>query len=266
MSEALRDIVKNTFQEKLRAGKVVSTLSIRVFRGVEIARIAKSCGFDAIYIDLEHSALSLETASQICIGALGVGMTPIVRVPGFEPETICRVLDGGAMGVLLPHAESPSDLERVVRSCKFPPLGDRSTGSGLPQLQYRSWPQAEAFRVLNEATMVMAQFEGPEAVDRAEEIAAVNGVDAFMVGTNDLCAGFGIPGQHGHERVRKAYSRIIAACGKQGKYVGIGGISDRKLIAEYVGLGARIVATGTDISLLMEAGRDRASFVQGLNA
>jgi 4-hydroxy-2-oxoheptanedioate aldolase len=264
MPETLHDIVKNTFKEKLATGQIVSTLTVRVFRGVEIARIAKSCGFDALFIDLQHSALSLETTSQLCIAALTAGITPIVRVPGYKPEYVSRVLDGGAMGVLLPHADSPADLEKVVSYSKFPPLGDRSTGGGLPQLQYRSWAETETFKIMNEATMVMAQIETPAAVDRVEEIAGVSGIDAFMVGTNDLCAGFGIAGQHGHELVRQAYVRTIAACGKHQKYVGIGGISNRKLIAEYVGLGARIVATGTDISIMMETGSERAQFVQSL--
>lgn len=94
----------------------------------------------------------------------------------------------------------------------------------------------------------------------------MSGVDGFMVGANDLCAGYGIPGQHGHELIRSAYARVIAAADKAGKWVGVGGISDKQLIAEYVKLGARIVATGTDVSLLMEAGTERAKFVASLNS
>jgi len=71
--------------------------------------------------------------------------------------------------------------------------------------------------------------------------------------------------QHGHELIRSAYARVIAAADKVGKWVGVGGISDQKLIAEYVKLGARIVATGTDVSMMMEVGTERAKFVAGLN-
>src|SRR5262245_9147063 len=102
MAEALRSILRNTYKEKLAKGQVVSTLGIRVFSRIEIAHIAKSCGFDALYIDLQHSSLSMETTSQLCIAALGVGITPLVRVPGYGPEYVSRVLDGGALGVTAP--------------------------------------------------------------------------------------------------------------------------------------------------------------------
>ena len=264
MAESLRSIVRNSFKEKLASGGVASTISIRLFRGVEIAQIAKSCGFDALRIDMQHSPLSLESISQICVAALAAGIAPIVRVPGFGPEYVSRVLDGGAMGVGAPGVTSAEDVRRVVKYCKFPPLGERSTGGGLPQLQYRSFPQDETFEVLNDATTVLITLETLEALESVEEIAAVEGLDVIMVGSNDLCAELGIPGQHGHELVRNAYARVIAACRKHGKYAGVGGLSDRKLIAEYIGMGARVVSTGTELSLLMTAGTERARFVQSL--
>ena len=264
--QRLNEVVRNRFKETLAAGRVASTLSIRLPWGVEIVHAAESCGFDAIYIDLQHSPLSLETASQMSIAALALGVTPIVRVPNHSPETISRALDGGALGVLAPHVETPEEAQAIVSSARFAPLGERSTGGGLPQLRYRHWPQEDVVKVMNDATVVLVQIESPAAVECAGEIAGVPGVDGFMVGANDLCAGYGIPGQHGHELIRSAYARVIAAADKVGKWVGVGGISDRKLIAEYVKLGARIVATGTDVSMLMEIGTERAKFVAGLNS
>ena len=188
-----------------------------------------------------------------------------MRVPNHSPETISRVLDGGALGVLAPHVETPQEAQAIVSAARFAPLGERSTGGGLPQLRYRHWPQEDVVKIMNDATVVLVQIESPAAVERAGQIAGVPGVDGFMVGANDLCAGYGIPGQHGHELIRSAYARVIAAANKVGKWVGVGGISDRKLIAEYVQLGARIVATGTDVSMMMELGTERAKFVAGLN-
>lgn len=266
MAQSLRDIVRNPLKEKLAAGQVVSTVSLRLPWGVEIARAAASCGFDAIYIDLQHSSLELETTGQISIAALALGITPVVRVPSHSPEFIARVLDGGAMGVLVPDVSTAAEANKIVACSKFAPLGERSTGGGLPHLQYRHWPPDEAVKVMNDATIILTQIESPAAVENVEAIAAVEGVDVLMVGTNDLCSGYGIPGQHGHQLVKAAYSRIIAAARNSGKWVGIGGISNRGLIAEYIGLGARLVATGTDISMIMELGGERAGFVAGLNA
>jgi 2-keto-3-deoxy-L-rhamnonate aldolase RhmA len=97
------------------------------------------------------------------------------------------------------------------------------------------------------------------------EIAAVEGIDILLIGTNDLCAELGISGQYDHKQVRDAYKRAIAACRKHGKHVGIGGIGSRPdLVAEFVAEGARYVSIGSDLSFLIGAATDKAKFVQGL--
>ncbi|HKB63214.1 MAG TPA: aldolase/citrate lyase family protein, partial [Burkholderiales bacterium] len=147
----------------------------------------------------------------------------------------------------------------VVASAKYPPFGERSMGGVLPHLHYRSFPAAEANAAMNEATMVVVQFETADAIDKAEEIAAVEGVDMVLMGTNDLLADIGLPGQYEHERVRDAYARTIAACKKHGKHVGVGGLATRpKLAAEFVKMGARYVSTGTDLAFLLAESTVRA--------
>jgi len=69
-----REIARNNVKEKLARGEVVASMTVRLARSVEIARIAKTAGFDSIYVDVEHSSLSLETTSQICIAALEIGI------------------------------------------------------------------------------------------------------------------------------------------------------------------------------------------------
>src|SRR3977135_4119561 len=95
---SLRDVLKNSVKEKLARGEVVASMTVRLVPGVEIVRIAKSAGFDTLYIDLEHSSLSLQATSQISIMALEAGVPALVRVPANTPEYISRVLDGGALG------------------------------------------------------------------------------------------------------------------------------------------------------------------------
>jgi hypothetical protein len=94
------DILRNNVKEKLKRGEVVSSMTVRLVRGIEIARIAKTAGFDMIYVDVEHSSFSLDTTGQICMAALEMGIAPFVRVPANTPEYISRVLDGGALGVI----------------------------------------------------------------------------------------------------------------------------------------------------------------------
>ncbi len=265
MSVPLRQILRNHVKEKLARDEVVASMIVRLVRHVEIARIAKTAGFDAFYVDLEHSMFSIDDCSQICMTALEAGITPFVRVPTHGPEYVSRVLDGGALGVIAPHVRSAAEAEAVVRHVKYPPMGDRSAGGPLVQYQFRDFPVVEANAAANDATSVVAMMETKGALDRVEEIAAVPGVDMLLVGTNDLCAELGIHGQYGHKLVREAYLRTIAACRKHGKHVGIGGLASRPdLIADLVAEGARFVSVGADLSFLIGAATEKAKFVHGL--
>jgi 2-keto-3-deoxy-L-rhamnonate aldolase RhmA len=106
MSSELTSILQNNLKNKLARGEVTSSMTARLVRGVEIVRIAKTAGFDSIYVDLEHSSFSFDTTGQICMMALEAGITPFVRVPTNKPEYIARALDGGAMGVIAPDVRS----------------------------------------------------------------------------------------------------------------------------------------------------------------
>jgi 4-hydroxy-2-oxoheptanedioate aldolase len=256
------ELVRNVVKEKLARNEVVASMTIRLTRGVEIARLASTAGFDMIYIDLEHSTMTLDAAGQICLAALSAGIAPMVRVPANTPEYIQRVLDGGALGIIAPGISSADEARAVVKAVKFPPLGERGAGGALPHLEYRSFPTAEANAALNEATMVIVQFESSEALAHADEIAAVEGVDMALIGVNDMLASMGLAGQYEHPKVREAYARTIEACRKHGKHVGVGGLSTRpKLQAEFVGMGARMISTGTDIQFLLAAMTEKAKQV-----
>ncbi len=265
MSSELSQLVHNAVRSRIAAGEVAVSMVVRLVHSIEIATIAKTCGFDSLYIDLEHCSFSLQTTSQICMAALDVGVTPFVRVPGFGSEYVSRVLDGGALGVIAPHVSSAADAEEVVRNAKFPPFGGRSVSVGTPHLRFRNWPLAEARRILNEETTVVAMIETPDAVERADEIAAVEGVDILMIGTNDLCAEMGIDGQFEHEKVKRAYARVIDACRKRGKAAGIGGLASKpKLMAEFVAMGARYVSSGADLSFILASGKARAQEIRDM--
>lgn len=251
MPAPARDLLRNHVKEKLARNEVVASMTVRLVRGVEIAQIAQSAGFDSFYIDIEHCSFSLETTATLCMAGLAAGITPMVRVPNGNPEWVTRVLEGGALGVIVPHVRSAAEAKRAVAAAKFAPLGDRSYAGGAPQLQFRAFPPLEAMAAINAATMVSVMMETLEALEHVKEIAAVDGVDMLFIGTNDLTTEMGIVGQLDDPRVRDAYVRTIAACRKHGKHVGIGGLASRPdLIAEYVKMGARFISTGTDLGFL----------------
>jgi 2-keto-3-deoxy-L-rhamnonate aldolase RhmA len=240
-------------------------MTVRLVSSVEIVRIAKTAGFDAIYVDLEHSAFSIETTCQLSVMALEAGVPAIVRVPARTPEYISRVLDGGALGVIAPGIRSAAEAKSVVAAAKYPPLGSRGLSSGLAHLGFRPVAAKEALPALNDATLVIVQLESAAGLAAIEDIVAVEGVDMVLIGTNDFLADLGRPGEYDHPKVREAYERTIAACRKLGKHVGVGGLSSRPdLVQQYVAMGARFVSTGTDLNFLLAESMQRAKQVRAL--
>src|SRR5258707_10436654 len=136
----ISDILRNNVKEKLSRGDVVASMTVRLVRQVEIAQIAKTAGFDTIYVDMEHCSASIETTSQICMAALAAGIAPFVRVPANTPEYITRVLEGGALGVIAPHIGSAAEARAPGQAAKFLPPGARAGAGGLPHLHFRPFP------------------------------------------------------------------------------------------------------------------------------
>jgi 2-keto-3-deoxy-L-rhamnonate aldolase RhmA len=133
-------VYENSAKKKLRAGELVLCMAVNQLRSAEAPMIAARCGFDAIFLDLEHSATSLETAASICVGALTAGITPIARVPSHNPFHAARILDTGAQGVMLPHVEK---CGRGARDREEPALS--ADGHAL-RVQHRPDPRVSRAR------------------------------------------------------------------------------------------------------------------------
>ena len=189
----------NLARQKMAQQQLVLCMGLRQARTPDIGSMVAACGFDAIYVDMEHSPIGHDQTAIICIAALGQGVTPLVRVPGHNPHDISRVLDAGAQGVILPHVNSAQQATAIVQAAKFPPSGHRSVMGANPALGYRGFPLADNNRILNQDTLVIVMLETPQGIAHADEIAAVEGVDMLLIGTNDLCTELGIPGQIRHQ-------------------------------------------------------------------
>ena len=246
----------NRMQERLARGEVVLCMATRLARTAEIGMIAESCGFDAIFIDMEHSPISLDAAAQICVAALPVGITPLVRIAGHQFEDATRLLDMGALGIICPNVSTRAEAEAFVRACRFPPLGERSVGGAGPLQGYRATPLGEVNKEGNAATTLIAMLETPEGIANVDAIAAVRGIDVLLIGSNDLCTAMGIPGELKNPKLRAAYETAAKACKAHDKHLGVGGIrADVDHVAELVKLGARFVIAASDIQYLLKAAR-----------
>ena len=184
--------------------------------------------------------------------------------PATSTITRPRRSTSGALGVIVPHVDTPAQAKRIADQCRFPPTGHRSIPGGLPQLGFEAVPLAQAMKQVDAATLVVVMLETQEAVANADAIAAVDGIDVLLIGSNDLCADIGIPGQFGDARIDKAYDTVIAAAKKHGKHAGLGGIYDEALMAHFVKKGARFLLGGSDLSFMMAGARKRAEFLRAI--
>ena len=260
------DIIANQTKRRLAAGKIALGMGLRQARTVDIASIAKTCGYDWIFIDMEHSSIDVETAAQIAIAGLGAGITPIVRVPGHQHFHASRLLDTGAQGIVVPHVDTAEEAQRIVSYCKYPPVGHRSVAGAQPQLGFKSVSVAEATRLVNQETLVVVMLETPTAIKNAEAIAAVKGLDVLLIGTNDLCAELGIPGDFGNKKVEDAYAVVIDAARKHHKFPGMGGVYEPGLMQKYIGMGMSFVLSGSDLSFMMAGARARSELLRKTRA
>ena len=258
--------VPNHALRQLRAGKLAIGIGLRQARTVDTAQILKTAGFDWMFIDCEHNSMDTDVAAQIASAALAIGITPVVRVAGKEHWLSSRMLDNGAQGVVVPHVESEIEARRIADHCRFPPIGHRSMGGGLQQIGFASMPVGETARIVNEETLVVVMLESPKGIENCEAIAAVPGIDALLIGTNDLCFELGIPGQFNDPRVAEAYKKTIAACKKHGKFSGMGGMYTAELLERHINMGVQLILSGSDFSLLMQAATARASLVRGFES
>ena len=258
-------VVPNHALRQLRAGKLAIGLGVNLARTVNIGQLGKTCGFDWLFIDGEHSSLDLDTTAQIASAALGAGITPVVRVAGLEHWHASRILDNGAQGIVYPHIDAKEQAMRAASACRYPPVGKRSMGGALQQVGFASMPVGDVARAVNEETLVVAMIESPQGVENCDAIASVPGIDALLIGTNDFCFECGIPGQFNDARVIDAYKKVIAACRKHGKFPGMGGLYTPELLERHIAMGVQLVLSGSDFSLLQQAATARASLIKGFD-
>jgi 2-keto-3-deoxy-L-rhamnonate aldolase RhmA len=258
-------IGENRARRMLANNELVLCMGVNQLRSPNIAMIAAACGFDAIYIDLEHNPTSLETAAGVCVAALGMGVTPIARVTSHDPHDATRILDCGAQGVMVPHVQNAAEARAIVAACRFPPYGHRSAAGSTPALGYAALSQGEVNRRLNDNTLLMAMIETPEAVENVEAIAAVEGIDTLHIGSTDLSTEMGIPGEYQHPRMRAAFEAVARAAKANGKSMGVGGVrEDLEFQSWLLQLGVRYLTGGSDVGYILSAGRRDVKQLRGV--
>lgn len=172
-----------------------------------IAEMCADAGFDWLFVDMEHGALDLHDVERIA-QAVGNRCACVVRVPFNDRVWIGKILDLGAPGIIVPQVNTADQAEHAVRAAKYPPQGTRGVGTGRAS---RYGAQLNEYLAqANDETAVIVQIEHADAVQNAERIAQVRGVDAFMIGPFDLSGSYGKPGRIADADVQAAVANARA--------------------------------------------------------
>ena len=206
----------NHVKRALKEGKVQYGTNFGQFRSQDVLRIFAQAGFHWAFVDCEHGGFDLETVQDLCRIAPSFNFAPILRVADLQYSLVARSLAVGAQGIIFPRVESPELLERAVSWCKFPPVGIRGFGLNAFHFNHEQLSMPEMIDHLNEHTMVVLQIETKKALDAREELLAVPGIDAVMIGPADLSISLGVPGEFQSPLVVDAMEAIKESCNNRG--------------------------------------------------
>jgi 2-keto-3-deoxy-L-rhamnonate aldolase RhmA len=257
-------IVHNAAKRKLRQGEIALGFGLHHLRSSAAPLLAAAGQHDYLFMDMEHGAFTVQEATQICIASLATGIAPVVRVCAGALDEATRLLDNGALGIVVPHVDTAEQAQLIADGFHYPPAGHRSWGGPPPIYGYLPPHVSEAQKAINDEILTVVMIESPEAVRNADAIAAVGGIDVLLIGSFDLTTELGIPGQMGHEKLIDAYKTVSDACRRHGKALGMGGINDDSNARRYIGMGARFITSGNDHSFIVAGSIERARFYRGL--
>jgi 2-keto-3-deoxy-L-rhamnonate aldolase RhmA len=245
---------ENSGLKKLRDGEIVLGIMLIEVTNVEIIPVIKSIGFDAVFIDLEHGAFSMETTKAFARICNDNDIWFFARVNNHEPKYIARIMDLGVKGIMLAKSEDPIELRKLIYTMKYPPLGTKGFGIRGVHTNYEPISVEEKMKYLNENSAIILLIESKKGIDNLEELAKLPFVDALYIGPNDLSISLGYIGESNHPRVQKSVNKVIQVAQKNNLAIGYYS-TDIEILNFWKNQGIRFLFCGTEISLLKEAGK-----------
>jgi 4-hydroxy-2-oxoheptanedioate aldolase len=251
--------VKAQLKDRLRSGEITFG-AWGMMPGSFTAELLAKAGFDWVLIDMQHGCMGYETALEMIRAIDLAGADAVVRVPWNEPGIIGRVLDAGCAAVVIPMIQTPQDARAAVASCLYPPLGRRSFGPVRASL--RDGPGY--FASANQRVMVIPMIETTDALACVEEIAAIDGVDALLIGPFDLSIALGLPpgDNDGNALFDEALARVNAAARTHGKVTAV--LSTSELAPLRATQGFRMISVTTDFAALAKVAAADLAFARAM--
>jgi len=238
---------ENTAKRKMLAGEPAFGYTLQLGAPL-VAEALANCGIDFILLDTQHGTFGSDSVIATLMALACGRAVPMARVARNDYTLIGRLLDDGVLGIVVPLVHTREDAQAVADACRFPPLGKRSWGWGRARVygsDYPEWIDRELF--------VAVQIESAQAVENAEAILSVPGIDGCWIGPGDLALSLGVDPRHAaeDERQQRAIERVLEACRNTGKIAGYAAYSIQDAL-DYAARGFRFVTAGSDIGFLVQ--------------
>jgi 2-keto-3-deoxy-L-rhamnonate aldolase RhmA len=249
---------RNALKDRLAARKTVVGTYIQEFFTPGIAPVASAAGADFLIYDNEHSGYTTESLRSQLLMSRAAGLTPIVNVPGEAYERSGLFLDMGAQGLMVPHVKTKQQCEALVAATRYPPSGNRGGSFGIAHDGFRDANVREIMADANDSVLIIAKLESGEAIDNAEDILSVPGIDVALVTGTDLMLDLGLPGEPNHPKIVAAMDKVLKLCLRLGKAAGCPAfdlLTAQRRVAE----GYRFIQFSWDIGLFQNGLRAATS-------
>lgn len=223
-----------------------------------VTDILCNCGFDFIWLDGEHGSMDRKDINHQIVIVRGAGLAPFVRVPWNDHVQVKPVLDMGPAAIVFPFIRTVEEAKSAVASCKYPPAGIRGFGP-IKANNYSTLDGNEYLEISKKEPWIILQIEHIDGVNNLSEIIKVEGVDTIVVGTNDMAGSIGLLGQTRHPEVLKLLDKIEDVCNKANFPFGASLWYNEVMVKEWIDRGAKWICLDTDISYLVNGGRNTIS-------
>ena len=215
--------MNNRVKDKIRGGELALGTYVS-FTDPQIVEIIGLAGFDAAFIDMEHTGFDLPLVQQMIVAADLVGITSMVRVPDNDAKLILRILDMGAQGIIIPHVDGVEGAKEAVAAVRYPPLGERGGAGGTRAARFGTVSWDDHVRESNENVLLSVMTEDEKALNEVEGIAALDGVDLVAIGPTDLSQAIGATGPSDPRLMNKVreIADVVKGVGKAKLQIPIG--------------------------------------------